>query len=190
MPGRPIVIVGEYYDPTLSIGGGPIIPTPQPPSPGVPTHPIFYPPGIWGPTDPRPGWGLPGGGGSPGVPTHPIFYPPGIWGPTDPRPGWGPVGPQPGPWPPLFPTPPIYIPIQPPGGGGGGGGSGNENPSQPISEPPTDNPYWQQVFLPNTGWVWAIVPPPHWQPGQGGGSGGGQPPSGGNGEEGSGSPSR
>ena len=26
---------------------------------GRPEHPIYYPPGIWGPNDPRPGWGLP-----------------------------------------------------------------------------------------------------------------------------------
>lgn len=30
------------------------------PSPGYPSHPIFLPPGIWGPNDPRPGTGLPG----------------------------------------------------------------------------------------------------------------------------------
>lgn len=60
--------------------------TPVDPS-AAPTPPIYNPPGIWGPTDPRPGWGLPG-------------QPPGIWG----------GGNQP------FPTPPIVIP-QPPGGG-------------------------------------------------------------------------
>lgn len=51
----------------------------------VPTTP--QPPlGIWGPTDPRPGWGLP-------TPQPPL----GIWGPTDPRPGWGLPGSQPRP---------------------------------------------------------------------------------------------
>lgn len=40
-----------------------------------PSHPIYYPPGIWGPNDPRPGTGLPGdqpGVGYPGFPTPPI----------------------------------------------------------------------------------------------------------------------
>ena len=46
----------------------------------MPTPPIYIPPegsppplGIWGPTDPRPGWGLPQ---PPNVPTHPIVLPP------------------------------------------------------------------------------------------------------------------
>jgi hypothetical protein len=97
-----------------------------------PEHPIApggSPPGIWGPTDPRPTPPIviPPGAidgvhpehpiyipvypahpivippGSivddPPFPAHPIVIPPGIWGPTDP-----------------MPTPPIVIP-QPPGGG-------------------------------------------------------------------------
>ena len=215
MPGRPIVIVGEYYDPTLSIGGGPIIPPAQPP--GIWGGPGSLPPFIWGGTPGLPGGGNIIGGGpiyppqQPGVPTHPIFYPPvinggpgslppfpshpiynppplGIWGPGQMPPGFwgGGMGPGVKPQPPgegggdsgARPEHPIYIPIIPPGGG--------EVPTQPINEPPTDNPYWQQVFLPNVGWVWAVVPPPNWNPGQGGGSGGGQPPSGGSGGEGGG----
>lgn len=64
---RPVVLIGEAMLSGLGVGGGPVIP----PEGGGP-------PGIWGPTDPRPGWGLPG-------------EPPGIWGPTDPRPGGGPI---------------------------------------------------------------------------------------------------
>ena len=117
------------------------------------------PPGIWGPTDPRP--------------TPPIVVPPGgaypqpplgIWGPTDPRPtnpiaGMGPGGnfPQPplGIWGPTDPrpTPPIYIPPEgsppplgiwgppdmPPGFWGGGMGPGvkpQPRPEHPIVIPP------------------------------------------------------
>lgn len=77
---RPVVLIGEASLQNVGIGGGPIIPS-EPPL------------GIWGPTDPRPGWGLPG---DQPRPEHPIFYPPGIWGPNDPR-----------------PTPPIHIPPMP-----------------------------------------------------------------------------
>lgn len=67
-----------------------------------PSHPIYYPPGIWGPNDPRPGYGLPEGG--PG-------RPPGTWGgANEPFPGYGLPGQPPtagqGPG---FPTPPIVI---------------------------------------------------------------------------------
>jgi hypothetical protein len=58
-----------------------------------------------------------------------------------------------------MPNPPVYIPIPPPGS--------TDVPSQPVNEPPTDSPYWQQVFLPNVGWIWAIVP----KPPEGGGEG-------------------
>jgi hypothetical protein len=95
-------------------------------------QPPQQPPGIWGPTDPRPTHPIAGvpPGGVPGQP------PLGIWGPTDPRPGYGLPGNQPypdqglpgnqpypdqglpRPPPPLGmwgpndprPTPPIYIP--------------------------------------------------------------------------------
>lgn len=141
-----------------------------------PEHPIYYPPGIWGPTDPRPGWGLPGqppgiwGGGNVPMPTPPIpIYPggtpnpPGTWGgagqpfPTPPipiypggtpnPPGiWGP----PGPW----PQPPIHIPpdLKPPTG----------TPEHPINKPPIDAPpgfEWRFVYAPNFGgWIWVLVP--------------------------------
>lgn len=86
--------------PTPPIANAPGIPGYQPPRPpGVPTHPIYYPPGIWGganqpfptppiylpptggppplgiwgPTDPRPGYGLPG---PQPHPEHPIVLPP------------------------------------------------------------------------------------------------------------------
>lgn len=120
MPTPPIHLPGT----PPGIWGGGNVPMPTPPiylppqGGGRPEHPIFYPPGIWGPTDPRPGWGLPGPQPPAGRPEHPIFYPPGIWGPTDPRPGWGlPEGP-PGIWGggnvPM-PTPPIHLPGSPPG---------------------------------------------------------------------------
>ena len=82
--------------------------------------------GIWGPTDPRPGYGLPEpppriwGGGNVPMPTPPIHLgpggevggPPGIWGPTDPRPGYGLPGQPPRIWGggnvPM-PTPPIHL---------------------------------------------------------------------------------
>ena len=99
---------------------------------GQPTHPIAPggpPPGIWGPTDPRPGYGLPGGGGgggdvgiwpSPGHPAHPIApggrpRPPGIWGGA----GEG------------FPTPPIHIPAPP-----------TEPPPDGADKPPPDSGGW------------------------------------------------
>lgn len=78
---RPVVLIGEASLTGLGVGGGPI----EPPSGGE------NPPGIWGPTDPRPQppIHLPPGVGS--------GNPPGIWGPNDPR-----------------PTPPIHIPPMPP----------------------------------------------------------------------------
>jgi len=73
------------------------------PSPGVPTHPIYYPPTIWP---------------DPGVPTHPIAPggpPPGIWpSPGVPTHPIAPGGPPPGIWPsPGHPEHPIVIPPQP-----------------------------------------------------------------------------
>lgn len=96
MPGRQVVIVGEVYDPGLSIGGGPIIggppgggASPMPPiyyppvypmhpivippdaiAPGVPTHPIYIP------VYPMHPIVIPPGSIGPGVPTHPIVLPP------------------------------------------------------------------------------------------------------------------
>jgi hypothetical protein len=68
-----VVIVGEIYNADLSIGGGPI-----PPSPGSPAHPWVppgaVPPGYWGGVaPPYPDQGLPGL--PPGMPTHPIELP-------------------------------------------------------------------------------------------------------------------
>src|SRR4249919_302162 len=80
-------------------GGRPTHPIYQPPgiwgggNVPMPNPPIYFPPpggqpplGIWGPTDPRPGYGLPGSQprpdqGLPGQqpkPTHPIVIPPGL----------------------------------------------------------------------------------------------------------------
>lgn len=72
-----VVLIGEASLTGVGIGGGPIIPEPQPPgiwpSPGHPAHPIAP--------------GRPGGGERP---SHPI-YRPGPGGPVDP--GWGVEGP-------------------------------------------------------------------------------------------------
>lgn len=81
--GEPVTLMGMASITGVGIGGGPIIP----PESGSP-------PGIWGPTDPRP--------------TPPIAFPPGWVGGVPPHPGsppgiWG-GGNEP------FPTPPIYIP--------------------------------------------------------------------------------
>lgn len=74
-----VVLVGEASLTNVGVGGGPVIPPEgeKPPgiwpSPGHPTHPIVpggRPPGFWGPTDPRPGWGLPE------PPTEPPTTPP------------------------------------------------------------------------------------------------------------------
>jgi hypothetical protein len=182
MPIFDVTIVGKAYLPDVGL------PLPPAGSGGVPTHPIYYPPGIWGGggVGNYPDAGLPGPQpGGPVRPWGPINYPdqglpgkqPGLWPIRPPYVDIGFPGPQPGPSHPIvvppgiwggsgepFPTPPIYIPIPPPG---------SEAPSQPINEPPTDSPYWMQVFLPNVGWVWAIIP---------------KPPSGGGGEGSSGSP--
>ena len=88
---RPVVLIGEASLTGLGIGGGPI-----PPGEGPPL-------GIWGPNDPRPGYGLP-------------EPPPGIWGPTDPRPSHPIVIPRPPVDPPEQPT----QPKPPPDGGGWG----------------------------------------------------------------------
>lgn len=100
---QPVVLIGEATLTGLGVGGGPM-----PPGQGG------QPPGIWGPTDPRPGWGLPQPPGRPpGIwggpidpyPGHPLpGQPPGIWGPTDPRPGVGPIIP---PGPPDGGQPPV-----------------------------------------------------------------------------------
>jgi hypothetical protein len=124
MAGIPVTIVGELTHTGLGVGGGPMPggpsvshpiapggPPPQIwPGPGVPTHPIVIPPGSLGPGVPAhpiyiPVYPahpivIPPDAIAPGVPTHPIYIPPGIWG----------GGNEP------FPTPPIVIIPQPPGG--------------------------------------------------------------------------
>jgi hypothetical protein len=116
-----------------------------------PEHPIFYPPGIWGPPDMPPGfWG---GGMGPGVKPQPPF--PGYWPgsppdrprPTPPVPGWPSVpgggGNYPGaPGGPSFPggpplgfwggRPPEYVDI--------GGPGPQPHPEHPIVLPPESIP--------------------------------------------------
>lgn len=70
-----VVLIGEATLTGLGVGGGPIIP----PVGGSP-------PGIWGPTDPRPGWGLPGGEPHP---EHPWVPPSAPDKPTEPPPEGG-----------------------------------------------------------------------------------------------------
>jgi len=100
MAGRQVVIIGEVYDPTLSVGW------PLPPSGGG------APPGIWGPTDPRPTPPIHLGPGGGGIVSPPIYYPPGIWGPTDPRPT-PPIYIPPDGLAPGVPTHPIFLPVYP-----------------------------------------------------------------------------
>ena len=123
MPTRQVTIQGVMtWDEPASVPPG--IWGPTDPRPTPPIHIPSPPLGIWGPGDPRPTPPIhlgPGGeiGGPPVIGGGPI-YPPGIWGPTDPRPGYGLPGPPlviwgpPGPW----PTPPIHLPPDRPGGGG------------------------------------------------------------------------
>jgi hypothetical protein len=135
----------------MPVGGGPYpdntLPGPQPPTGG--------PPGIWGPTDPRPTHPIagvpPGGGGGqpPGIwgptdprPTPPIYIPPegsppplGIWGPTDPRPGTGLPGPQP------KPEHPIVLP-----------------PNLPPTTPEGGKIEWKTGWTAQTGWVVIGIP--------------------------------
>jgi hypothetical protein len=144
MPGRPVVIVGEVYDPSLGVGGGPVYP-PSGGQPGYPTHPIYLPgypahpipPVIW----PTP----PGGGGQPGYPTHPIAPTPGH-----------PIVLPPGTIPGLKPEHPIYIPPPVPG-----------VPTHPIVIPPPGSPDKPEIvenwdvkafWTPDSGWTVAVVP--------------------------------
>lgn len=107
-----------------------------------PEHPIApggAPPGIWGPTDPRPGWGLPQPppgiwGGGP-FPTPPIIIPPDKPN-TPPLVIWG-GGNVP------FPTPPINLPDQKPPPEGG--------PPQKLVE-------WRTAWTPATGWIIVGIP--------------------------------
>jgi hypothetical protein len=146
--------VGDYIDAGF--------PGPQP-GPGRPTHPIYYPPGIWGGPPLYPDIGGPGPQPAPGRPTHPIYYPPTIWpGPRPPYVDAGFPGPQPGGpvhiwggpyyppeiWRPTFPTNPIVIPPE-------------ELPPQPV---PPDKMV-VVVFVPGYGYKLVVVPkPPGYNP--------------------------
>ena len=89
--GSAVTLVGDASIQGLSVGGGPIMPPEVPPGgsggpPGVPTFPI------WGP----PGSNFPGGPGSgyppvAGHPLPPIDVPPGVTLPEPPPPGSPPV---------------------------------------------------------------------------------------------------
>lgn len=116
-----VVLVGEASLTGVGVGGGPVYPPQQPP-------------GIWGPTDPRP--------------TPPIANVPGIPNPNPP--GWGahPSHPimlpgMPG-WGDPHPEHPIVIPpIQPPSQGGG-------SPLPPAVNVPI---HGYIVFVPGYGWT-------------------------------------
>lgn len=136
-PPTPVTIVAELYQTGLAVGGGPM-PGGRPPL------------GIWGPTDPRPGTGLPGdqpypgqglpgnqpiAGWGPGFPTNPIVLPPVTPG-GPPVQIWGPIHyPDQGlPGAPVYPSHPIVyppLPLEPPEGNkpppeGGGWGYSSE----------------------------------------------------------------
>lgn len=150
MAGIPVIITGELVYSGLSVGGGPIEPSPPVgiwPSPGHPAHPIapggpppqvmppiYYPPSIW----------PPGGGVHP---MPPIYYPPsppvGIWpSPGHPAHPIAPGGPPPQAMPPIYYPPEIWPtpPSKPPGGG------------EPPSGPPGGEGNW--AWSPIYGWVW------------------------------------
>jgi len=168
MAGKKVVIVGEVYDPTVGVGGGPILGGGE---------------GIWGPTDPRPTPPIyipvdppPESGLKPehpiyipiypahpivipippegGEPKPPYIWPPVIWGgPVEPPLGiWGPTDPR--------PTPPIYIPIVPPAESGG------EHPEHPIYLPVSPT---HPIVLPPDGETPkpppGMISPPSGQPG-------------------------
>lgn len=155
-PGEPTHPIAPGGPPLGTWGGSGVgnypdagFPGPQPGGPVRPTHPIYYPPGIWGPIGnypdagfpgPQPGgpigtWGGSGVGnypdagfpgpqpGGPVRPTHPIYYPPVIW-------------PGPGPLPGIDNT----LPGQQP-----------EGDRQPKVE-------WKSAWSPTTGWIVVGVP--------------------------------
>lgn len=110
-----------------------------PGAPGVPTHPIYWPPSVW-PTPPeRPPSGRPPGtwgGSNEPFPTPPIVIPPDKPG-VPPLVVWG-GGNEP------FPTPPIELPGQPPPPTDGG-------PPQRLVE-------WRTAWTQATGWVIIGIP--------------------------------
>lgn len=117
-----VTLMGEATITGLSVGGGPIeggpgegppgiwgggnVPMPSPPIANVPGAPGYpgQPPGIWGPTDPRP--------------TPPIYIPPAVppsmKPPEAPEPG-SPTTAVPGNWPVQPVTPPEYVVFNYPG---------------------------------------------------------------------------
>jgi hypothetical protein len=117
------------YDPSLSIGGGPVYPpggsggehpahpiAPGGPPPGVwvptfPTNPIVIPPGFIDGVHPAHPIVIPPPP-TPGHPAHPIVIPPEIW-PPDARPEHPIVIPPPPTVYPPLPTHPIVIPDPP-----------------------------------------------------------------------------
>ena len=153
------------------------------PSDAHPEHPIYNPPGIWGPTDPRPTPPIviPPDAISPGVPTHPIYIPvypahpivipPGAIGPGVPThpivlPPYEPAHPiviPPGaidgahPEHPIVLPPPLSIwgpPTMPPGFWGGGMGPGVK-PQPPTGGIGGGNPQdGKWVYSAIYGWVW------------------------------------
>lgn len=178
MAGVKVTFVGEMFYTGYGVGGGPMpggpplgiwggggvgnypdagFPGPQPGGPVYPSHPIYYPPGVWHPTFPTnpivvpPGYGGPplgiwGGGGvgnypdagfpgpqpgGPVYPSHPIFYPPVIWDPSR-------------------PANPIVNPGDPnhPGEGQPGNGQGERVPK--IE--------WKTAWSPSTGWIVVGIP--------------------------------
>jgi hypothetical protein len=136
-------------------------------APGVPTHPIYLPPGIWpSPGHPAHPIVLPPDAIAPGVPTHPIVLPPlDIWGGVPPTyPDIGGPGAQPGPEHPIV-LPPGEIP--PPGNG--------NSPTHPIylppDQPPTGDKALVHVFVAGVGGTWFLIdnpganrPPPTGEP--------------------------
>jgi hypothetical protein len=151
-----IVIIGEIYNADLSIGGGPI-----PPSPG-------QPPGIWGGAPPYVDIGGPGWQPRPSHPIAPGGRPPGIWGGPPLYPDIGGPGSQPGPSHPWVPP----GPGQPPGYWGGvappypdqGLPGSQPHPSHPIAPGGQPPGYWGGVappfpahpMVPPTETVWVI----------------------------------
>lgn len=69
-----VVLIGEASLTGLGVGGGPIIPSPRPPSGGGPVDPGYSPPWAQLPVDP--GYGFPIGGRPPSGPVDPGYSPP------------------------------------------------------------------------------------------------------------------
>lgn len=134
---------------------GPVDPGYGQPAPGVPTHPIYNPPGIWPapgvPTHPiAPGGPPPSVWPPPGRPTHPIYNPPGIWPPPT----------QPEPQPP-HPEHPIVLPpgsTVPPGVGIWPDPGPPPTPEHPIVLPP--DKYAVIVYVPGLGYQAIVLPYP------------------------------